>query len=141
MAVVSRLSVVFYCLSAPALLTGCGSLFSSSGPPLPPTAWISKLQALELAPERDVDSIPAFRIDGFKVLDATHVLIHSGAQRSHVVTLNATCSGLGTAQRLGYTTSGGALTRADKLIVVGNLADAPCPVESIQALKKLPLPR
>lgn len=140
MALVSRLPFWFACLGTSVLLSGCGSLFSS-GPPAPPTAWITKLEALELATDREVDSIPAFRIDGFRVLDATHVLIHSGPQRSHLVTLSGSCSGLGSAQRLGYTTSGGALTRFDKLIVVGTQLDSQCPVESIQALKRQPLPR
>jgi Family of unknown function (DUF6491) len=135
----SRLPVLSAILGA-ALVAGCGS-FASSGPPVPPTAWIGKLEALQLAPDRDIDSIPAFRIDGFRVLDATHVLIHSGTQRSHVVTVSGPCTGLGTAQRLGYTVSGGALTRFDKLIVVGNPLDTACPVESIQTLKTLALPR
>jgi Family of unknown function (DUF6491) len=139
MAFAHRLPALSACISA-SVLTACAS-FSSSGPPAPPTAWIAKLEALELAPDREVESIPAFRINSFRVLDATHVLIHSGVQRSHVVTVGGTCSGLGSAQRLGYTVSGGALTRLDKLILIGPQGDAPCPIESIQALKSQPLPR
>ena len=133
---VPRPTVLCTALSAAALVA-CGSL--SSGPSAPPTAYISKLEALNWAPDREIESIPDFRLDTFKVLDANRVLIHSGVDRSHLVTRGGTCSGLGSARRLGYTTSGGALTRADKLILFGPQGDSPCPVETIHSLRALPL--
>jgi hypothetical protein len=135
---VPRPTVLCAGLSAAALVA-CGSL--SSGPPAPPTAWISQLEALNWAPDREVDSIPAFRIDSFKVVDADRVLIHSGVDRSYLVTLGGACSGLGSARRLGYTTADGALTRADKLIVVGPQGASPCAVVAIHSLRRLPLAR
>jgi Family of unknown function (DUF6491) len=124
-------------LSCAALLAAC------AGAPTPESrVWIGTLEAMHFKPDVEVESIPNFRIDGFKVVDAMHVVLHTGARASHVVSLREPCNGLAGAVRLGYTTSAGALTRMDKLIPVDrDRSEAPCPIARIHTLRQAPAER
>ena len=129
------------CRRACAWGTGLLLAACASGPTPESTTWIIGLEAMGLAPDANVESIPNFRIDGYKVIDDLHVVLYTGRKQQHVVTLRDNCRGLETAQRLGHTSSGGALTRFDKLIVVEFQSSEPCPIAMIQTLKVLPVPR
>jgi hypothetical protein len=124
-------------------LLGFTLLAACAGAPTPESrVWIGTLEAMHLMPDAEVESIPDFRIDGFKVVDAMHVVLHTGARASHVVSLRDPCNGLAGAVRLGYTTSAGALTRFDKLFPVDrDRSEAPCLIARIQTLKPAPIER
>jgi Family of unknown function (DUF6491) len=116
---------------AGALSAACGTTPSAES-----SAWIATLEAWHLEPAAEVASIPNFRVDSFKVVDALRVVVGVGAPATHVITLREPCSGIGTAQRLGYTTATGALVRGDKLFPVDReKGPGACVVERMQALK------
>jgi hypothetical protein len=122
---------------AGALLAGCAAPTPSES-----IAWRDRLEQLGYKPGATVDSIPQFRIDGFNVLDPTHLVLYTGHDRRHLVTMGTPCPGLTFAERIGYSTSGGSLTRFDKLYVVDRQRiELPCVIASLQALDKLPPPR
>jgi len=124
-------------LSCAALLVACAGATKPET-----TAWVLALEANHLATDGEVPSIPHFRIDGFKVLDATHLILYTGVRSSHLVTLRDDCIGLAGAARLGYSTSGGSLTRSDKIIpIAGDRSEPPCLVARIEALKAAAVPR
>jgi Family of unknown function (DUF6491) len=120
-----------------ATLVCAAALAACAGAPTPDSrVWIGTLEQLHLKPDVEVESIPHFRIDGFKVLDSMHVVLYTGPRLGHVVTLRDPCAGLEFAVRLGYTTSAGSLTRFDKLFPVDrDRSEQPCLVARIQTLK------
>jgi hypothetical protein len=120
-------------LCCAAALAGC------AGAPTPESrVWLGTLEQLHLQPDAEVESIPHFRIDGFKVIDSMHVVIYTGQRQDHVITLRDPCAGLDSAVRLGYTTSAGALTRFDKLFPFDrDRSEQPCLVARIQTLKRV----
>ena len=120
-----------------AALLAAAALAACASAPEDPNAWSAKLRESGWKPGASVDSIPQFRIDGFAVLDTRHVMLHTGVNRRHLITLRDTCSGLQFANRIGYSVSGGALTRFDKLVMVGPTAEMPCLIDSLQALEKI----
>lgn len=62
-------------LSCAALLAAC------AGAPTPESrVWIGTLEAMHLKPDAEVESIPHFRIDGLRGVDAMHVVLDSGAR-------------------------------------------------------------
>jgi len=126
-----------------ASLTCAALLAACAGAPTPDSrVWIGTLEQLHLQPDTEVESIPHFRIDGFKVLDSMHVVLYTGPRLGHVVTLRDPCAGLESAVRLGYSTTAGALTRFDKLIPVDrDRSELPCLVARIQTLKPAPAER
>jgi hypothetical protein len=115
--------------TAAALLTACASK--------PEDDWTAQLRARGLAPGETVNSIPDFRIDGFNVLDAQHLILHTGFQRRHLITFGSPCSGLRFAERLAYRAPAGSLGRLDTLTVVGQGPTVPCVIDSIQVLKPI----
>ena len=122
---------VALCVAA-VLASACGSAPSSDS-----YAFRQHLETLGYRAGAPVESIPHFRIDGFSVVDDTRLIVQSGAARSYLVTLSPPCTGLATVQRLGYTTSAGALTRFDKLILVGVDNNPRCSLDSIVALERI----
>ena len=102
----------------------------------PTPSWSERLRAEGWTPGAPVMSIPDFRIDGFKALDDTHVLIYSGVNRRHLVTFGAPCLGLLYTQRLAYRVPGGSLGRFDRLTVLGQGIPIDCTIDSIQTLEK-----
>jgi hypothetical protein len=113
-------------------VAGCAGVLPAGG-----GAWTDTLLALGFKPGEKVESIPRFRIDGFIVIDAQHVVLHTGADRSHVVTLKDECPALSDGDRIGYTTSAGDLTSFDKLFAIGRPQALPCRIESLQRLERV----
>ena len=122
---------VALCVAA-VLASACGSAPSSDS-----YAFRQHLETLGYRAGAPVESIPHFRIDGFSVVDDTRVILHSGPARSYLVAVSSSCIGLATAQRLGYTASAGALTRFDKLILIGADNNPRCSLDSIVALERI----
>ena len=116
-------------LAACALAAACAST--------PEDDWSAQLRAKGLAPGESVNSIPDFRIDGFNVLDAQHLVLYTGVQRRHLVTFSSPCPDLRFAQRLAYRAPGGSLGRLDTLTVVGQGPTVPCVIDAIQVLKPI----
>ena len=114
-------------------LASCGT-----GPNAESKAWIDALDAAGYVPGEMLDAVPAFRIDAFKVLDPLRVLVHVGAERLVVVSLRGDCANLGSAERLGYTTTGGALTSSDKLIMVAVQHQNACAIDWLRSTKRRP---
>ena len=101
------------------------------------TDWSEQLRSDGWKPGATVMSIPNFRIDGFKALDDSHLVIYSGVNRRHLVSFGAPCSGLLFAQRLAYSAPGGSLGRLDRLTVLGQGIRIDCVIDSIQPLEKI----
>ena len=126
----SRARFAFLGLAVAAVLAGgCASA--------PQDDWAVQLRAKGLAPGETVSSIPDFRIDGFDVLDAQHLILYTGHQRRHLVTFGTSCPGLRFAERLAYRPTAGSLGRLDTLTVVGQGPTVPCVIDSIQVLKPI----
>jgi len=121
-----------------AALAAFGLASCATGPNVESRAWIASLAGAGYEPGEVLDAVPAFRIDAFKVLDPLRVLVHVGADRLVVVGLRGDCANLGTAERLGYTTTGGALTSTDKLIMVTQQHQNPCAIDWLRSTKRRP---
>jgi hypothetical protein len=115
------------------LLTAC-----ATGPNEESGAWIVSLAGAGYVPGEPLDAVPAFRIDSFKALDPLRVLVRVGPDRAIVVGLRGDCANLGSAGRLGYTTTGGALTRADKLIMITPQQQNACAIDWLRSTKPPP---
>jgi hypothetical protein len=113
----------------------------ASAPAPDSKVWLDALQALGFKPGATVESIPHFRIDGFNVIDSLHIVLYTGASRSHIVTMREACPALTFADRIGYTTSAGALTRFDKLLAIGQQRESPCQIESMRILERIQVSR
>jgi Family of unknown function (DUF6491) len=120
----------------PAALAAALSAACGTTPTAESRAWITILEARHLELAAEVTSIPNFRVDSFKVVDALRVVVGVGSPTTHMVTLREPCDGIEAAQRLGFTTATGALVRGDKLFPVGlQRGPAACVVERMHALK------
>jgi hypothetical protein len=127
---------------SPAIAAAALLVAACASAPTPDSkAWLDALQAIGFRPGEAVESIPHFRIDGFNVIDSAHVVLYTGANRSHVVILRDGCPALAFADRLGYTTSAGALTRFDKLLAIGRERESPCQIESMRVLERIQVSR
>jgi hypothetical protein len=124
------------------VLAGSLAIGCAAPTPTESIAWRDRLEQLGYKPGAAVDSIPQFRIDGFKVLDPLRLVLYTGSDRGHLVTMGTPCPGLAFAERIGYSTSGGSLTRFDKLYVLDRQRiELPCVIASLQSLDKVPPPR
>ena len=85
-----------------------------------------------------VDDISSFRINGFNVIDDTHVVLDTGPSSRYLVSLRTRCTMLPFATRIGFTsTPSNRLTRLDSLIVADRPGVQRCPINQIQKLDKL----
>jgi len=119
-------------------LVAAASLGACAGTGPAANEWADQLRADGWKPGATVPSIPDFRIDGFKALDASHLVIYGGVDRRHLITFGSPCSGLLFAQRLGYSVPSGSLGRLDRLMVFGHQGiHVECVIDSIQSLEKV----
>jgi hypothetical protein len=119
-----------FALALAAALCGCAA------PDVNAPGWAQSLRADGWLTGAAVAKIPDFRLDGFKVLDNSHLVIYSGADRRHLVSFGTPCPGLLFAQRLGYNAIDGSLGRLDHLIVFSQGGPVACVIDSIQLLEK-----
>ncbi len=113
-------------------LAGCAGIGLS---PAPAPVDLSNL---ELVAGPAVETIPDFRIDGFKVIGPRHVLLSVGASRRYLIGFSEDCPGLASAPRLGYTTTAGAVRRRDTLVPVDQTLGAPCQIDSMRPVQAAP---
>ena len=116
-------------------LAATAAIASCAAPDADAQRWTTELRADGWRPGVEVRAISDFQIDGFKVLDNSHVVIFSGAARRHLITFGSPCPGLLFAQRLGYRALSGSLGRLDRLIVFGPGTRNECVIDSIHALE------
>ncbi|WP_313517325.1 DUF6491 family protein [Pseudomonas sp.] len=96
-----------------------------------------RLAQLGLRQGEAVDSILGFNIDGWQYLDSHHITLDSGAGRNFLIVFTTPCYNLNANNRIGYSTTGGSLTRLDKIISTDNGMPQACLIADIYRLKKL----
>ncbi len=85
-----------------------------------------------------VFDISSFRVNGFNVLDDTHVVLDTGPGSRYLLSLRVRCTSLPYATRIGFTsTPSNRLTKLDSLIVADRPGVQSCPIDEIQKLDKL----
>jgi hypothetical protein len=130
-------------MSKPSLSTRClltvlaAALGACASADRPAALWSEQLRADGWQPGAAVATVLNFRIDGFRVLDNSHLVIYSGFGRRHLVSFGTPCPGLLFAERLGYHAIDGSLGRLDHLIVFGQGTHIECVIDSMQPLEKL----
>ena len=115
------------------LTAGCASA--------PPVA-VDLDQALKLRGFKQgevVDRIQKFRIDDWRYIDATHVIVGAGPSTSYLLTLMGRCNGLTSTEDLGFSTTAGDLTTMDKIVIQSSTAPTEsCPINEIRKLEAVP---
>jgi hypothetical protein len=86
-----------------------------------------------------VDRIQRFRIDDWRYLDASHVIVGAGPSSNYLLTLMGRCNGLMSTEDLGFSTTAGDLTTLDKIVIQSSTApQESCPIKEIRKLEALP---
>jgi hypothetical protein len=96
-----------------------------------------RLAALGFRQGEAVDSIPRFNINGWQYLDNRHITLDSGVGRTFLIVFTTPCYNLNANNRIGYSTTGGSLTRLDKIISTDNGMPQACLISDIYRLEKL----
>jgi hypothetical protein len=78
-----------------------------------------KLQARNLVLAEPVNRVKYMRINGWSELDDRHVILSAGASDRYLLTLRNVCRDLDSSMNIGFSSTVGNLTTADKLIVKG----------------------
>jgi len=78
-----------------------------------------KLVARNFELGESVDRIRKYNINGWSVLDSTHIILNAGASDHYLVNLRRRCDDLNSAIDIAFTSTAGNLTRADRIIVNG----------------------
>lgn len=99
-----------------------------------------RLAQLGLRQGEAVDSILGFNINGWQYLDSHHITLDSGVGRNFLIVFTNPCYNLKANNRIGYSTTGGSLTRLDKIISVDNGMPQACLVGDIYRLEKIAKP-
>lgn len=84
-----------------------------------------------------VDTIQSWNVDGWNRIDDQHVVFNAGPSRDYLVSLMAPCSGLTSAQTIGFTATVDQLTHFDKLVVRDIGFTDQCQIDSLNKLKRL----
>ncbi|MCQ4272654.1 MULTISPECIES: DUF6491 family protein [Pseudomonas] len=84
------------------------------------------------------DSILAFNVSGWQHLDSRHITLESGIGRNFLIVFSNPCYNLESGNRIGYSTTGGSLTRLDRIVAVDNGMPQSCLIGDIYRLEKLP---
>jgi len=84
-----------------------------------------------------VDSILGFNVSGWQYLDDHHITLESGVGRNFLIVFSRPCYNLRANNRIGYSTTGGSLTRLDKIVSVDNGMPQACLIGDIYRLEKL----
>ena len=105
--------------------------------PYEPESLDQKLEARNLVLDQPVNRIRYHSINGWSEVDDWHVIINAGVSDRYLLTLRNSCRELDTSMDIGFSSTVGALTTADKLIVKGpgGFVDY-CYISTITRLKK-----
>jgi hypothetical protein len=101
----------------PALLT-LGISACATGP-AEPESLADKLKARNYIFGEPVERIRNHRINGWNRIDDRHVIIKAGVSDDYLLVLRNPCMNLSSAMELAFTSTAGALTEFDKLMVSG----------------------
>jgi hypothetical protein len=84
-----------------------------------------------------VKRIRDYRINGWNNVDRYNVIMNVGASKNYLVTVRSPCDGLRSAEHLAFSTTVGALTDKDKLVVRGSGRYLEqCYIDTIHLLEK-----
>lgn len=97
----------------------------------------TKLNKLGYEQGETVERVPNYRVDGWNYLDDRHIVIYAGPSTRFLITTLNNCPDLSSAERIGFTSTTGHLTKFDKLIVrgAGGIVQH-CPINEIRQLNK-----
>ncbi len=100
-------------------------------------ALTDKLGKLGYAQGDVIERIEHYRVEGWNYLDDRHIVLYGGPSRRFLITTLAHCPDLSSAENIGFTSTGGHLTKFDKLMVrgAGGIVQN-CPISEIRALRK-----
>ncbi|MEH6558384.1 MAG: DUF6491 family protein [Oceanicoccus sp.] len=127
-------------LSLTAMLFACAS---STPAPTPP-AQLAQDRGYELG--EPVDKIMNYRLDRWNYINPQAVIIHSGVNRDHLVTLRDRCHELMSAEVIATTSTGSAMRARFDAIIVSLDGSRPtnsasntrkCYIDSIYAISKI----
>ncbi|QLF94515.1 hypothetical protein HW090_15450 [Pseudomonas sp. ABC1] len=103
-------SVVFFALFA--LLGACGtSVIRDESLPLE-----ERLARLDYRQGKVLDSIQRYDIDGWQYLDKSHLILGGGPRGAYLIEFSSPCRNLAFSNRIGYSTTVGALSRLDRIV-------------------------
>jgi len=106
-----RLAILACCITG---VLGAG--FSAAAEP---TALDNRLNKLGYARGEPLDRIHNYRVDGWNYLDDHHIMIYTGPSQRALITTQTACRELGSAERIGFSTTASNLTKFDKIVVRG----------------------
>ncbi|MES0872551.1 DUF6491 family protein [Sinimarinibacterium thermocellulolyticum] len=118
------------------LLTLVGACATPSAQDLP--TMEQRLAARGLSLGAPVERIADYRIDGWNRLDDEHILVGGGVSERYLISLMQPCPDLGSAETIGFRTTGSVLTRLDILIVESPIGPRRCPIREIHTLVERP---
>lgn len=123
-------------------MTMAGAVLLAAGCASTPPEAVDVNQALKVRGFKQgepVERIQKFRIDDWRYVDATHVIVGAGPSSSYLLTLMGRCNGLMSTEDLGFSTTAGDLTTLDKLVIQSSTApQESCPIKEIRKLEALP---
>ncbi|MGY4532121.1 hypothetical protein ACVW0Y_001245 [Pseudomonas sp. TE3786] len=99
-----------------------------------------RLALLGLRQGDAVNSIAGININGWQPLDTRHITLDAGVGRDYLIVFSRPCYNLNANNRIGYSASGGTLTRFDKIVSIDNGMRQSCPIGDIYLLEKLAKP-
>lgn len=124
------------------LSTAAGAMLLVAGCASAPPEAVDIDQALKtrgFKAGETVDRIQRFRIDDWRYLDASHVIVGAGPSSNYLLTLMGRCNGLMSTEDLGFSTTAGDLTTLDKIVIHSSTAPTEsCPIKEIRKLEAVP---
>ena len=117
------------------LLAACASAPSSGKTKV--KTLDEKLAAHGYKLDDSVERIVNWNIDGWNYIDESHVVFTAGPSRDYLVTVVPPCSGLSSANTIGFTSTVSTVTRFDKLIVRNTGFTDQCPISELHELKRI----
>lgn len=87
----------------------------------------------------EVDSIPNYRVDGWKFVDTRHLILNTPPSGQYLLTLSIPCSDLIGQTDIGFTSTNTRLTKLDSIVVdqPGSSIPKNCPIERIDRLDRV----
>lgn len=101
------------CLFTLLLLFGCASRTT------PARTIEAVLTEMEMQRAENISRISNYRINGWRSIDDSSLIITAGLKEYYLVTLLGPCFGLRDAFSIGYTTTAGSLDRFESILVEG----------------------
>jgi hypothetical protein len=116
-------------------IAGCASQPDGTG--AKPLSLDEKLAEAGYKLGDKVDRIQTWAVNGWQRIDDEHVVFDAGPSRDYLVTVLPPCSGLASAQTIGFTATGSQITTFDKLVVRDIGFTDNCRISALNELKRL----